>query len=54
MELSLIRYSGGIERNWSPFWTFYERNEQSGEVVHDALWGLLQYRQATAPEGSER
>jgi len=54
MELSLIRYSGGIERNWAPFWTFYERNEQSGEVVHDALWGLLQYRQATAPEGSER
>jgi hypothetical protein len=47
LELSLIRYSGGIERNWAPFWTLYERIEQGSEVVHDALWGLLQYRTTT-------
>lgn len=41
LELSLIRYSGGIERNWAPFWTLYERREQGGVVSHDALWGLL-------------
>ena len=54
LELSLIRYSGGLERNWAPFWTLYERTEQGGEVAHDALWGLLQYRKAAAgPERSE-
>ena len=53
LEFSLIRYSGGIERNWAPFWTLYERIEQEGEVSHDALWGLLQYRQTVVPEGNE-
>ena len=46
LELSLIRYSGGIERNWAPFWTVYERSEREGDVAHDALWGLLQFRTA--------
>jgi hypothetical protein len=46
LELSLIRYSGGLERNWAPFWTVYERIEREDEVTHDAFWGLLQYRQA--------
>ncbi len=50
LEFSLIRYSGGIERNWSPFWTFYERIEEKEEIRHDALWGLLQYRKSTLPE----
>lgn len=53
LELSLIRYSGGIERNWAPFWTFYERTEQGGEVTRDALWGLLQSHRAASAEGSE-
>ena len=53
LELSLIRYSGGIERNWAPFWTFYEQTERDGEAVYDALWGLLHYRKAMVPEGSE-
>ena len=49
LELSLIRYSGGIERNWAPFWTVYERIEREDEIVHDALWGVLQHRTAVAP-----
>lgn len=53
LEFSLIRYSGGIERNWAPFWTLYERTGREGEVVHDALWGLLKYRTATVREGGE-
>ena len=53
LELSLIRYSGGIERNWAPFWTFYERIEQKNEIAHDALWGLLKHRAAVAPAISE-
>lgn len=56
LELSLIRYSGGIERNWAPFWTVYERTERGGDVSHDALWGLFQCRQAgrPAPAAEER
>lgn len=57
LELSLIRYSGGIERNWAPFWTVYERDERrGGEVSHDALWGLIQYRRTglQGPAAEER
>jgi len=52
LELSLIRYSGGIERNWAPFWTFYEREDDGCEVSHDALWGLLQYRRTAGPDAA--
>ncbi len=50
LAFSLIRYSGGIERNWAPFWTLYERTEQAGAGCHDALWGLLKYRKVSQPE----
>ena len=53
LELNLIRHSGGIERNWAPFWTFYERIERADEVKHDAFWGLLQYRSAKAQDAGE-
>ena len=53
LEFSLIRYSGGIERNWAPFWTLYERIEQAGDVTHDALWGLLRHRTTAANALSE-
>jgi hypothetical protein len=52
LELSLIRFSGGIERNWAPFWTVYERIEKQDETVHDALWGLFQSRRAAATESA--
>jgi len=44
LELNPIRYSEGIERNWAPFWTFYERSSLDGEVEHDALWGIINFR----------
>jgi hypothetical protein len=55
LEFSLFRRSGGIERNWAPFWTLYERVERDGEVAHDALWGLFQYRRKVeqATEGGD-
>jgi hypothetical protein len=55
LEFSLIRSSGGIERNWAPFWTLYERSQRENEVMHDALWGLFQYRQAVEqrPKGGD-
>ena len=43
-EFNLIRHSGGIERNWAPFWTLYERERcPSGTVRHDLLWGMLNW-----------
>jgi len=41
LELNPIRYAGGIERNWAPFWTFYERSETAEGVEHEALWGII-------------
>lgn len=44
LEFNLIRHSGGIERNWAPFWTLYERVElPCGTVRHDLLWGLARW-----------
>jgi hypothetical protein len=56
LELNPIRYAGGIERNWAPFWTFYERSETAEEIEHDALWGILnlRYTNGTATEVSPR
>jgi hypothetical protein len=44
LELNPIRHSAGIERNWAPFWTLYERSQLDGEVEHDALWGIINFR----------
>jgi hypothetical protein len=49
LELNPIRSAGGIERNWSPFWTFYSRNETADEVEHDGLWGILNFRSCKGP-----
>jgi hypothetical protein len=44
LELNPIRYAGGIERNWAPFWTVYERSQTAEETEHDALWGIFNFR----------
>ena len=44
LELNPIRHSGGIERNWAPFWTLYEREARAGRTpAHDVLWGILKW-----------
>ena len=44
LELNPIRHSGGIERNWAPFWTFYEYEKQAGRTAaNDLLWGILKW-----------
>lgn len=48
-----IRHSGGIERNWAPFWTVYERIESQNMITHDALWGLFNYQRASRKEVKE-
>jgi hypothetical protein len=44
LELWPLRNTAGIERNWSPFWTFYSRERSAEAVSHNVLWGL--YRQS--------
>ena len=41
LELNPIRHSAAVERNWAPFWTFYEKTETKTESRWEALWGLL-------------
>ncbi|MDR2850140.1 MAG: hypothetical protein LBW77_06335 [Verrucomicrobiota bacterium] len=53
LALSPIRYSGGIERNWAPFWTVYEREAAGGGAAHDALWGLLKFHTGRAGAAQE-
>ena len=44
LELSPIRHSGGTERNWSPFWTFYSNETGAdGATRHTLLWGLIKF-----------
>lgn len=43
LELCPIRDVPAIERNWSPFWTFYTATQEPGsdEVLHELFWGLI-------------
>lgn len=45
----LVPNNKGIERNWSPLWSFWraEHNAQSGAASQSLLWNL--YRRETAP-----
>ncbi|MBP5320422.1 MAG: hypothetical protein J6334_05495 [Kiritimatiellae bacterium] len=40
-EFIPIRFSQGIDRNWAPFWTLYERTESDGRIAEEAFWGLF-------------
>lgn len=43
LELLPIREAPGIERNWAPFWTFYQATQKPGEkeILHELFWGLI-------------
>ncbi len=53
LEFNPIRFAGGIERNWAPFWTFYARNETAEELEHDGLWGILNFRSRKGAETNQ-
>ena len=44
LELIPIRSAGGFERNWTPFWTFYNRTEQNGVAKHELFWGIISWQ----------
>ena len=44
LELNPIRHSGGTERNWAPFWTFYtNETRRDGTTRHTLFWGLIKF-----------
>ena len=56
LELSPIRHSEGLERNWSPFWTFWEcRDRPDGRKRHSLFWHLVTWHtgERTAHHGLE-
>ncbi len=44
LSLMPIRNIPQVRRNWSKFWTFYEREENPVCVHHSALWGIIRWR----------
>ena len=50
-----IRDVPAIERNWSPFWTFYTATQKPGEkeVLHELFWGLIWWHTEADPLESE-
>ena len=44
LSLFPIRWAPAVDRNWSKFWTLYERvTTPRGETVHALLWGLVRW-----------
>ncbi len=50
-ELFPFRDAPPIERNWSPFWTFYTATQKPNErkVLHELFWGLIWWHTDAAP-----
>lgn len=43
LELFPVRDAPVLERNWTPFWTFYQATHKPGdtEILHELFWGLI-------------
>ena len=43
LALFPIRWVPAIDRSWSKFWTFYEREERPTCVHHSLFWGIIRW-----------
>ncbi len=43
LDLWPMRNTAGIERNWSPLWTLYQREKSADASNHCLLWGLFRH-----------
>ena len=51
LSLFPIRWVPAIDRNWSKFWTFYEREVTPGvETKHSLLWGIVRWTTTPDPQ----
>ena len=46
LALFPIRWVPSVERSWSKFWTFYERESNPVYTDHSFLWGIIRWRTA--------
>lgn len=44
LALNPIRHTPQIDRNWSKFWTFYERETNPVCTHHSLFWGIFRWR----------
>ena len=45
LELIPIRHSEGIERNWAPFWSLWEKDERpDGRTRYSLLWNFIAWQ----------
>lgn len=56
LELFPVRDVPSVERNWTPFWTFYTaRQKPGGRIVeHELFWGLIRWQTETEPYAQQR
>lgn len=48
LELIPIRHSEGIERNWAPFWSLWEKDERpDGRTRYSLLWNFIAWQSET-------
>lgn len=54
LELIPIRHVEGIDRNWSPFWTFWEcRDRPDGRTRHSIFWNFITWHTGESkPQGA--
>ncbi len=43
LELWPLRYTGPIERNYAPFWTFFTHRKTATQSELEILWGLIRH-----------
>ena len=52
LELMPFRHGEGIERNWAPFWSLWEKDERpDGRTRHSLLWNFISWQ--SEREGAE-
>lgn len=44
LELFPIRWVDAIDRNWAPYWTFYESRSNPICTDHSLFWGIIKWR----------
>lgn len=44
LELFPIRWVDAVDRNWAPYWTFYESVSTPDHTDHSLFWGIIKWR----------
>jgi hypothetical protein len=44
LELFPIRWVDAVDRNWAPWWTFYEARSNPCYTDHSLFWGIFSWR----------